>query len=100
MRARKPSLRPVTAIEAFYKAGQLFLENSNESIREVAVLVLVFIPVDLWKGDFTPVHGLWVLLASIAVFFFGWGCGLAAIAVKRAREKYEEEQGYEPGTGL
>jgi len=100
MKTRRTPLRPVTFIEAAYKALQVFLENSNESIREVSVLLLVFIPLDYWQKDLTTARMLEVLGFSVGVFVFGWGCGMAAVAVKRSRDRYEEEQGFEPGTGI
>lgn len=89
------ALRPVTAIEAFYKGLQVLSEKLGEFLREVAALVLVFIPLDMWKNELTPMHTYFVLTVSAAIFIAGIGCDYSAIAVKRARDRYEEEKGFE-----
>jgi hypothetical protein len=89
----KLSLRPVTALEAFYKAFQVGLEKFGDFLRELAVLLLVFIPIDYWKADLSWMR----LFIAVGASAFVFGCGLAseyaAIAVKRYRDLYEEEQG-------
>lgn len=93
------ALRPVTAIEAFYKGLQVFTEKLGEFLREAAVLVLIFIPLDLWKDQLTPTRIYVVVSVSAAVFFAGFGCECSAIVVKRVRDRYEEEMGYESRRG-
>ncbi len=91
------ALRPVTLLEALYKGVQVVLEKFGDFLREVAALVLVFIPLDLWKGDFTWQRSIGIILVSLAIFTFGLVSELGAVAVKRARDLYEEEQ--ERGSG-
>ena len=91
------ALRPVTAMEAFYKGLQVFSEKLGEFLREAAVLVLIFIPIDLWKDELTPTRVYVVVSVSAVVFFAGFGCECAAIVINRARDRYEEELGYESG---
>lgn len=89
------ALRPVTLVEAFYKGVQVFMEKSGDFLREVAALVLVFIPLDLWKNELTWMRSLGVIGVSGLLFFLGIGCEFTAIAVKRGRDRYEEEKSYE-----
>jgi hypothetical protein len=87
------SLRPVTVIEALYKALQVGLEKFGDFLRELAVLLLVFIPIDYWKVGLSWPRFYAVFGASAGIFGFGLMCEYAAIAVKRYRELYEEEMG-------
>ena len=57
----------------------------------MAALVLVFIPIDLWKDQMNWPRSLGVLASSLAIFVLGVASELMAIAVKRYRDKYEEE---------
>lgn len=85
-------MRPVTLVEACYKGIQTGLEELSEFLREVAALVLVFIPLDLWKNEITWTRSAEVFATSVFIFFLGLGCKGTAIAVKRVRDLYEEEQ--------
>lgn len=88
------ALRPVTLIEAVFKGIQTTMEKGGEFLREVAALVLVFIPLDLWKNDITWMRSIAVLAVSAFLFFVGLGCDFTAIAVKRGRDRYEEEKSH------
>lgn len=87
------ALRPVTVIEAFFKSLQTFLEKFGEFLREVAALVIVFIPIDYWKEKLDWTRMAAVSLGAIILFLTGYACDLVAIYVKRRRDQYEEEQG-------
>jgi len=89
-------MRPVTLIEAFYKGVQVFMEKLGDFLREVAALVLVFIPLDLWKDSITWMRAIAVIGVSAFLFFFGLACEFSAIAVKRVRDRYEEVKQNEP----
>lgn len=95
---REVDLRPVTVTEALYKAIQTGLEKFGDFLREIAALVLVFLPLDLWKNDLTWLRSAGVICASAFLFIFGLGCEYTAIAVKRGRDRYEEEQNNGPIT--
>jgi len=84
--------RPVTLVEAVYKAIQVFLEKFGEFLREAAVLVLVFLPLDLWKDQVTWPRAAGVLFVSALLFCWGLGCEFTSIVVKRYRDRYEEEK--------
>ena len=86
------ALRPVTLVEAFYKGAQVFMEKFGDFLREVSALVLVFLPLDLWKNEITWPRSLGVIAASALLFVLGVGCEFTAIAVKRGRDRYEEEK--------
>lgn len=88
-------LRPVTLTEAVFKAIQTGLEMFGCFLREVAALVLVFIPLDLWKNEITWGRSLAVIGASAVIFILGVGCEWMSIAVKRGRVLYEEEKLHE-----
>ena len=85
-------MRPVTLVEAFYKGLQMSLERFGEFLREVAVLVVVFIPLDLWKNEWTWARTIGVFFVSAVLFTFGLVSESMAIAVKRGRIRYEEVQ--------
>jgi hypothetical protein len=87
------SLRPVTFTEACTKGLQVLLEKFGDFMRELAVLLLVFIPIDYWKDGLTWPKILAVFGVSGVVFAFGLVSEYFAIAVKRYRDLYEEEQG-------
>lgn len=89
-------MRPVTLIEAFYKGVQVFMAKLGDFLREIAALVLVFIPLDLWKDSLTWQRGMDVVLLSLFLFLVGVACECVAIAVKRGRDRYEEAKSYEP----
>jgi hypothetical protein len=89
------ALRPVTLIEAVYKGIQVTMEKVGDFLREVAALVLVFIPLDLWKDQLSWGRIAGIIAVSLLIFVLGVGCEFAAIAVKRERDKYEEEKKYE-----
>jgi hypothetical protein len=91
------ALRPVTLVEAFYKGMQVSMEKLGDFLREVAALVLVFIPLDLWKNEITWMRSIGVIAVSGMLFIFGIGCEFTALAVKRGRDRYEEEKSYDPG---
>jgi hypothetical protein len=78
-------------IEAFYKGVQTFMEKLGDFLREVAALVLVFIPLDLWKESITFMRVAGVVGVAVILFMLGIGCEGLAIIVKRARDNYEEE---------
>jgi hypothetical protein len=82
----------VTLVEAVYKALQVSLEKFGDFLREVAALVLVFIPLDLWRNEITWTRSVWVLAISAVIFVAGLGCEMTATVVKRARDLYEEVQ--------
>jgi hypothetical protein len=85
-------VRPVTLVEAAYKTLQTAIEKLGEFLCEVASLVLVFIPIDLWKGDLNWIKSTEVLGASAVLLFSGIACHLTATLVKRGRDLYEEAQ--------
>jgi hypothetical protein len=99
-RRARPLLRPVSLTEAVYKGIQVTMEKFGDFLRELAVLVLVFIPLDLWQKDITWMRSIGVLALSALFFVSGVVCEFVAIAVKRERDKYEEEQscGPDPST--
>lgn len=69
-----------------------FLKGSDY-LREVSVMVLVFIPVDLWKhAKIEPSDVLEVAFASALLFFLGMGFEWTGKAVARGREAWAEEQ--------
>ena len=92
MTERARPIRPVTLVEAVYKGIQVLMEKMGDFLREVSALVLVFIPLDLWRNEITWGRSFTVIGVSAALFITGFGCDLTAIAVKRGRDRYEEEQ--------
>jgi hypothetical protein len=88
-------LRPVTLVEAAYKTLQTAVEKLGEFLCEIAALVLVFIPLDLWKDSLNWVKSIEVLGASAILLLSGIGCHLTATLVKRGRDLYEEAQSNE-----
>jgi hypothetical protein len=55
----------------------------GEFLREVAVLVLVFVPLEVWKGyDLDPQRLLVVLIATLVISI---GCLVGGITLERRR---------------
>jgi hypothetical protein len=69
----------------FCKAGDYF--------REMAVLIVAFIPLDLWKHEeITALRIVEVLAASLGLFLFGVVCEWTSYGVKRGKAVWEEEE--------
>lgn len=68
---------------SFCKGGDYF--------REMAVLVVVFIPLDLWKHEeITSVRVVLVIAGSIGLFVVGMICEWTSYGVKRGKAAWEE----------
>jgi hypothetical protein len=67
-------------------------DMAGHFVRDIAVLALVFIPIDLWKkDDMTSNHVLLLALASAGVFGFGVALHWVSELVKWASEIWREE---------
>ena len=68
---------------SFCKGGDYF--------REMAVLIVVFMPLDLWKHEeITPFRIAMVGIASIGLFVMGMLCEWTSYGVKRGKNAWEE----------
>jgi heme/copper-type cytochrome/quinol oxidase subunit 1 len=65
---------------------------SGHFVRDIAVLVLVFVPLDIWKHNEVTANRL-VLLGIVSLVVFGFGLALHWVSslVKWARGIWEEE---------
>jgi hypothetical protein len=62
----------------------------GDYLREAAVLVLVFIPIDLWKNkDITGLNLLEVGVLSLIILGFGMFCEWIALLMKRVQNRLE-----------
>ena len=67
--------------------------KGGEYFREMAVLIVVFIPLDLWKHEeITALRIINVLLASAGLFMIGMVCEWTSYGVKRGKSVCEEEE--------
>jgi hypothetical protein len=69
------------------------LDTSAHFSRDIAVLVLVFVPIDLWrKQDFDIRHYVGLVLFSGAFFIVGLALQCVASVVQRGKEIWEAEE--------
>lgn len=62
-------------------------------LREVAVLVVVFFPLDFWKhSEITVPKMVGVFAASILVLLIGMACEWTSYGVKRGKQAWEREE--------
>lgn len=62
-------------------------------LREIAVLILVFVPVDFWKHEeITPLRLASVGGWSILILFCGMVCEWTSYGVKRGKKVWEQEE--------
>jgi hypothetical protein len=72
---------------------ETLLDTSAHFVRDIAVLVLVFVPIDLWrKQDFEIWHYVTLVLFSVAFFAIGLALQCSATLVQRSKEVYEAEE--------
>lgn len=90
-------MRSLTVVEAAWKATESGFEKVGDFLREVAALLLVFLPLDWWKNELTWQRVVGVLVASTAVFLAGMVCLWTSFGVKRGRLNWEELEGKKHG---
>jgi hypothetical protein len=74
--------------------AETFFCRGGEYFREIAVLVVVFMPLDLWKHEeITTTRVIMVLIASASIFLFGMIWEWTSYGVKRGKSAWEEEEG-------
>ena len=62
-------------------------------LREIAVLVVVFVPVDYWKHDeITTARLVGVFGVSILILLCGMACEWTSYGVKRGKQVWEREE--------
>ena len=72
---------------------ETLLDTSAHFVRDIAVLVLVFVPIDLWgRQDFEVWHYVRLGLFSMAFFAIGLALQCSATLVQRSKEVYETEE--------
>ncbi len=63
-------------------------------LREIAVLILVFVPLDFWKHqEITTLRLFGVGAISLLVLFCGMVCEWTSYGVKRGKKVWEQEEG-------
>lgn len=76
----------LTVIETTFHRG-------GEYLRDAAVLVMVFIPLDLWKDSgITVGRTLSVIGLSAGIFLAGMLCEWTSYGVKRGKAVWDEEE--------
>lgn len=83
-------MRSLTVVEVAFKATESGFEKGGDFLREVAALLLVFLPLDWWKNELTWERIVGVLAASVVVFLAGMVCHWTSLGVKRGRLNWEE----------
>ena len=69
-----------------------FFDRGSEYFREMSVLVVVFIPIDLWKhAVITSSVVLEVFGASALLYLLGMACEWTAFGVRKRRDAWVEE---------
>jgi hypothetical protein len=82
-----------TAILTMLETG---FDKGGEYLREIAVLVIVFIPLDLWKHtEITAFRVATVILISFAIFLGGMVLEWTSYGVKRGKIAWEREESHE-----
>jgi hypothetical protein len=80
-------------VSAILKAFDSLFDMIGHYLRELAVLIVVFIPLDLWKHDeITLTRMSWVISASAVVFAFGAAFQWLAYLVEWARDIWRKEE--------
>jgi hypothetical protein len=65
--------------------------RGGDYFREMAVLIVVFMPLDLWKHEeITAFRIVLVVAASIGLFVVGMICEWTSYGVKRGKAAWEE----------
>lgn len=91
-------MRYVRLSTTLFKLGESIFHMGSEYMREASVLVLVFIPLDLWKHEeITETRLALVFGGSVLVFFCGVAFQWTAYAVKVARAIWDKEELTEHG---
>lgn len=86
-------MRKVSITGAFLCMAESGLELFSELVRDAAVLVLVFVPIDWWKdkASWKPDSVVILVVGSLLVFGIGLALHWTSQLVKWARGIYEEE---------
>jgi len=67
--------------------------KGGDYLREVAVLVIVFIPLDLWKHtEITGLRVTMVIFISAVIFLFGMAFEWTSYGFKRGKAAWEKEE--------
>ncbi len=85
-------MRPLTVVEALFKAAESGFEKGGDLLREIAALLLVFLPLEWWKNELTWGRFGEVFAASVGIFLVGMVCHWTSLGVKRGRLVWEEEK--------
>lgn len=85
-------MRSLTVVEALFKATESGFEKGGDFLREIAALLLVFLPLDWWKGELNWQRIVGVSAASAGIFLVGMVCHWTSFGVKRGRLNWEEEE--------
>ena len=90
---RRKRLGFVTALLIMFETSFC---RGGEYFREMAVLIVVFIPIDLWlHTGMTGLRIFYVAVASLGLFTVGMGCEWTYRGVKRGRRAWEAEEAEE-----
>ena len=78
-------LMALVMLESFFAKG-------SEYFREMSVLVVVFIPIDMWQNAKISQRAvLEVFAASVLFYLIGMACEWTSYGVRERREAWQEE---------
>ena len=86
--------RKVSITGAFLGMAESGLELLSELVRDIAVLVLVFVPIDWWKdaaASWKPASVAALITGSLTLFGIGVALHWTSQLVKWAKGIYDEE---------
>ena len=67
-------------------ALEMSLEKFGNFLEELSVLILVFVPLDIWQGKLTLRHLIEIGCSSGGLFLIGLGCHWVLLIVKTSQK--------------
>ena len=82
--------RPIAG--AAFLMAETFFTKGADYFREMSVLIVVFIPLELWRHAQITMFGVFqVLAASAALYLIGMACEWTSFGVRRGRQAWQEK---------
>jgi hypothetical protein len=66
-------------------------DSGGHFVRDIAVLIFVFVPLDIWKNEFSVYRVISLTLVSGAIFTIGLALQWVSNLVRISREIWEAE---------
>lgn len=85
--------KPLSFITAVLAMCETTFMRGGEYLREVSILVMVFVPLDYWKhSEVTPVRIILVVACSAVIFIAGMICEWASYGIKLGKAAWVRSQ--------